>query len=122
MRRPRGPPRMCRNVAGTPSGRGRRGRGPAPRVGVVRIGMVTREWPPDVYGGAGVHVEHLVAALRSLPAGPDIDAHCFGAPRADATGRAVPPRLSGAHGAPPALGTHVGSAAPVSGGAPVASP
>ena len=29
----------------------------------MRIGIVTREWPPDVYGGAGVHVEHLVAAL-----------------------------------------------------------
>ena len=27
--------------------------------------MLTREWPPDVYGGAGVHVEHLVAELRN---------------------------------------------------------
>ena len=28
----------------------------------VRIGLLTREYPPDVYGGAGVHVEHLVPA------------------------------------------------------------
>ena len=41
----------------------------------MHIGIVTREWPPDVYGGAGVHVEHLVAAMRSLPSGPDIDVH-----------------------------------------------
>ena len=49
----------------------------------MRIGIVTREWPPDVYGGAGVHVEHLVAALRSLPAGPELEVHCFGEPRRD---------------------------------------
>ena len=41
----------------------------------MQIGIVTREWPPDVHGGAGVHIEHLVAALRSLPAGPGIDVH-----------------------------------------------
>jgi starch synthase len=73
----------------------------------VRIGIVTREWPPDVYGGAGVHVEHLVAALRSLPAGPEIDVHCFGGPREDATGHEVPPGLAGANGALQALGVDV---------------
>ena len=73
----------------------------------MRIGIVTREWPPDVYGGAGVHVEHLVAALRSLPAGPQIDVHCFGGPRADATAHAVPPGLAGANGALQALGVDV---------------
>jgi starch synthase len=76
-------------------------------VTAVRIGIVTREWPPDVYGGAGVHVEHLVAALRSLPAGPDIDVHCFGADRADAVGHAVPRGLTGANGALQALGVDV---------------
>ncbi len=80
----------------------------------MRIGIVTREWPPDVYGGAGVHVEHLVAALRSLPAGPDIDVHCFGAPRPDAVGWAVPPGLAGANGALQALGTDVEIAAALS--------
>jgi alpha-maltose-1-phosphate synthase len=81
----------------------------------VRIGIVTREWPPDVYGGAGVHVEHLVAALRSLPAGPDVDVHCFGAPRADAVGWPVPPGLAGANGALQALGTDVEIAAGLGG-------
>ena len=56
----------------------------------MRVGVITREWPPDVYGGAGVHVEHLVAALRGLEQGPELDVHCFGGPRADATGHGVP--------------------------------
>jgi starch synthase len=76
-------------------------------VACVRIGMVTREWPPDVYGGAGVHVEHLAAALRALPDGPDLDVHCFGGPRADATGHEVPTGLQGANGALQALGVDV---------------
>ncbi|TFV89955.1 glycogen synthase [Blastococcus sp. CT_GayMR16] len=77
----------------------------------MRIGIVTREWPPDVYGGAGVHVEHLVAALRSLPAGPEIDVHCFGGPRPDAVGHAVPANLRGANGALQAVGVDVEIAA-----------
>jgi len=44
----------------------------------VHIGLLTREWPPEVYGGAGVHVEYLVPRLRELI---DVDVHCFGAPR-----------------------------------------
>src|SRR3954470_1355802 len=77
----------------------------------MRIGIVTREWPPDVYGGAGVHVEHLVAAMRSLPAGPDIDVHCFGAPRRDAMAHAVPAGLRDANGALQAVGVDVEIAA-----------
>ncbi|MFW3172758.1 glycogen synthase [Geodermatophilus sp. CPCC 206100] len=73
----------------------------------MRIGMVTREWPPDVYGGAGVHVEHLAAALRALPAGPELAVHCFGGPRADATGHEVPAGLREANGALQALGVDV---------------
>src|SRR3954471_7909755 len=73
----------------------------------MRIGIVTREWPPDVYGGAGVHVEHLVAALRSLPAGPDVEVHCFGGQRADAVAHDVPAGLAGANGALQALGVDV---------------
>ena len=42
--------------------------------------MLTREWPPDIYGGAGVHVEHLAAQLRRKI---DVDVHCFGEPRDD---------------------------------------
>ncbi len=77
----------------------------------MRIGIVTREWPPDVYGGAGVHIEHLVAALRALPSGPDIDVHCFGRPRPDATAHAVPPNLQDANGALQAVGVDVEIAA-----------
>jgi starch synthase len=44
----------------------------------VRIGLLTREWPPEVYGGAGVHVEFLVPRLRELV---DVEVHCFGGPR-----------------------------------------
>jgi starch synthase len=39
------------------------------------VGLLTREYPPDVYGGAGVHVEFLARELRSLV---DLDVHCWG--------------------------------------------
>ncbi|TFV91627.1 glycogen synthase [Blastococcus sp. CT_GayMR20] len=81
----------------------------------MRIGIVTREWPPDVYGGAGVHIEHLVAALRSLPSGPEIDVHCFGGPRPDATAHAVPAGLREANGALQAVGVDVEIAAALGG-------
>ncbi|MFP5318757.1 MAG: glycogen synthase [Acidimicrobiia bacterium] len=44
----------------------------------MRVALLTREYPPEVYGGAGVHVEHLVPALAQLV---EVDVHCFGAPR-----------------------------------------
>jgi len=47
-------------------------------LGQMHVGLLTREWPPEVYGGAGVHVEFLVPRLRELV---DVDVHCFGAPR-----------------------------------------
>ena len=81
----------------------------------MRVGVVTREWPPDVYGGAGVHVEHLVAAVRGLPAGPELDVHCFGGPRLDATAHAVPAGLAGANGALQAVGVDVEIAAALAG-------
>jgi len=88
---------------------------PPPRVTVVRIGIATREWPPDVYGGAGVHIEHLVAAMRSLSAGPEIDVHCFGGPRDDATAHGVPDGLKDANGALQAVGVDVEIAAGLEG-------
>lgn len=63
--------------------------------------MLTREWPPDIYGGAGVHVEHLVAELRRKV---EVDVHCFGEPRADAIAHAVPAALLGANAAIQTLG------------------
>ncbi|MDI1288542.1 MAG: glycogen synthase, partial [bacterium] len=67
----------------------------------MRIGMLTREWPPEVYGGAGVHVEHLVAELRRKV---DVDVHCFGEPRTDAVAHSVPAALLGANAAIQTLG------------------
>ena len=67
----------------------------------MRAAIVTREWPPDVYGGAGVHVEQLVGQLRKLI---DVDVHCFGDPRADATAHATPPGLVDANAALQTLG------------------
>ncbi|MFI5674352.1 glycogen synthase [Streptomyces cellulosae] len=46
----------------------------------MRVGLLTREYPPDVYGGAGVHVEFLARELRSLV---DLDVHCWGEGRTD---------------------------------------
>jgi starch synthase len=81
----------------------------------VRVGVITREWPPDVYGGAGVHVEHLVAALRGLERGPDIEVHAFGGPRPDATGYGTPAGLQAANGALQAVGVDVEIAAALGG-------
>lgn len=44
----------------------------------MRVDLVTREYPPEVYGGAGVHVAELTKALRSSI---DVHVHCFGAER-----------------------------------------
>lgn len=40
--------------------------------------MMTREYPPEVYGGAGVHVTELTRFMRDIV---DVDAHCMGEPR-----------------------------------------
>ncbi len=42
------------------------------------VSILTREYPPEVYGGAGTHVEYLVRELRKLV---DVTVHCWGAPR-----------------------------------------
>ena len=47
-------------------------------VSDVRVALLTREYPPDVYGGAGVHVEYLARELARLV---DVTVHCWGAPR-----------------------------------------
>ena len=57
---------------------------------------MTREYPPEVYGGAGVHVTELVAHLRRLCA---VDVHCMGAPRPGAFAHQPDPRLAGANAA-----------------------
>jgi glycogen synthase, Corynebacterium family len=44
----------------------------------MRVELLSREYPPEVYGGAGVHVEYLARELRRLA---DVHVRCFGAPR-----------------------------------------
>ena len=52
---------------------------PEPERGArLRVALLTREYPPDVYGGAGVHVEYLA---RELARGVDLTVHCFGEER-----------------------------------------
>ncbi len=47
----------------------------------MRAAILTREFPPEVYGGAGVHVDHLT---RELARRIHVEVHCFGAPRESA--------------------------------------
>ncbi len=70
----------------------------------MRVDIVTREYPPEVYGGAGVHVTELVKALRATI---DVRVRAFGAPRDEpgTTAYAVPAELAGANGAIQTLGT-----------------
>ncbi|HXT44375.1 MAG TPA: glycogen synthase [Pseudonocardiaceae bacterium] len=60
----------------------------------MRIGVLTREYPPEVYGGAGVHVGQLVTELRKRC---DVEVHCFGSPRPQAHNHAVAPGLATAN-------------------------
>ncbi|NJJ04289.1 MULTISPECIES: glycogen synthase [Corynebacterium] len=70
----------------------------------MKVGMLTREYPPEVYGGAGVHVTELTRFMREFA---DVDVHCMGAPR-DAAGvyvHGVDPALEGANSAIKTLST-----------------
>jgi hypothetical protein len=62
----------------------------------MRVAMMTREYPPEVYGGAGVHVTELVAQLSRLCA---VDVHCMGVPRPGVTAHQPDPRLQDANAA-----------------------
>jgi starch synthase len=71
----------------------------------TRIGIVTKEWPPAVYGGAGVHVVQLTEALRAL-SNLQVDVHCFGGPREDgAFGYSTPAEFKDANPALQAIAT-----------------
>ena len=49
----------------------------------MRVDVLSKEYPPEVYGGAGVHVAELVRALRAR-GGVEARVHAFGAPRDEA--------------------------------------
>ncbi|AMM32684.1 Putative glycosyltransferase [Sinomonas atrocyanea] len=87
-------------------------------VETVRIDIVTKEFPPEIYGGAGVHVAEL---SRVLAREVDLHVHAFGAPReAEVNGAAVtsyqvPEYLSGANAALQTLGIDLGIVPDVAG-------
>ena len=72
---------------------------------VMRIDVLSKEYPPEIYGGAGVHVAELVRALRAED-GVDARVHCFGGDRAESgtTGYADPAELAEANAAVRTLG------------------
>jgi starch synthase len=77
----------------------------AASVSAVRIDLLTREYPPQVYGGAGVHVAELVRALRAHE-DLDVRVRCFGDDRQEAgtTAYGDLTELTGANGALVSLG------------------
>ena len=79
----------------------------------MQIGILTREWPDQVYGGAGVHVEHLVRFLRAE--GAAVDVHSFGGTEDGARAHAADPELSQANPALQVLSTDLRIAAQTAG-------
>ena len=79
----------------------------------LNVGIVTKEWPPAIYGGAGVHVLQLTQALRTIN-DVHVDVHCFGGKRDDAFGYSLPAGFADANPAVQALAidlemaTHLG--------------
>jgi len=80
----------------------------------MRVDIVTREYPPEVYGGAGVHVAELVHALRRQL---DVRVRCFGAPREEEGTQSylVPGSLTSANPALATLGVDLAIAEDVAG-------
>jgi len=60
----------------------------------LRVALLTREYPPEVYGGAGVHVAYLA---RELASRADLTVHCQGGDRPDAVAHQPWPALAGAN-------------------------
>jgi starch synthase len=86
----------------------------------MRAALISREYPPEVYGGAGVHIEFLARELRKLI---DVEVHCFGADRNEPGVHAyrTPPGLAGANPALVTLGVDLEmTAGLMSGGGSVA--
>jgi alpha-maltose-1-phosphate synthase len=78
----------------------------------VRVDILTKEYPPEIYGGAGVHVAELVRALRGLR-DLDVRVQAFGEPRDEpgVTAYADLPELAGTNAALQTLGVDLAIAA-----------
>ena len=82
---------------------------PAPRLSVA---MLTREYPPEVYGGAGVHVEYLAREVGRLVT---LTVHCQGAERPAAVAHRPWEHLAGANSALQVISTDLSMVAAVAG-------
>jgi starch synthase len=80
----------------------------------MRVDVLSREYPPEVYGGAGVHVTELVKALRPST---DVVVRAFGKPRDEpgVQSYGTPAGLQGANAALATLGTDLEIAQDVAG-------
>lgn len=80
----------------------------------MRVDVISREYPPHVYGGAGVHVTELVRAMRNSI---DVRVRCFDEPVAEegTYGYTVPEDLRDANAALGFLGADIRIAADVDG-------
>jgi starch synthase len=77
----------------------------------LRVALLTREYPPEVYGGAGVHVTYLARELAPLV---DVTVHCQGADRPDAVAHRPWDLLASANPALQVVSTDLSMAAAVS--------
>jgi starch synthase len=78
----------------------------------LRVALLTREYPPEVYGGAGVHVTYLARELASLV---DLTVHCQGADRPEAVAHRPWDLLAAANPALQVVSTDLSMAAAVAG-------
>jgi alpha-maltose-1-phosphate synthase len=78
----------------------------------LKVALLTREYPPEVYGGAGVHVEYLA---RELAPFVDLTVHCQGKPRSNAVAHSPWSLLSEANFALQTLSTDLSMTAALSG-------
>lgn len=80
----------------------------------MRVDLLTREYPPEIYGGAGVHVAELVRALRR---DTDVRVRCFGGPRDEegTTGYGTPAEFADVNAALSTMGVDLLMAADAAG-------
>jgi alpha-maltose-1-phosphate synthase len=78
--------------------------------GKLRVALLTREYPPEVYGGAGVHVTYLARELAPLV---DLTVHCQGADRPGAVAHRPWDQLAGANQALQVISTDLSMTAGV---------
>ena len=78
--------------------------------GRLSVALLTREYPPEVYGGAGVHVEYLARELTGLV---NLTVHCQGADRPAAVAHRPWDHLAGANQALQTISTDLSMTAAV---------